>query len=390
MKKQLKSVIAISVICAVVSVLMAVTNFITAPVIEEQQKAAANEALLVVMPEGKEFTSVDLAAYTLPESINEAYSEASGGYVFKMTVTGYSPNMVIMCGVDAAGAVTGATCIASGETLGEEATYGEKLVGATAQTVESVDTVAGATRTTEAYRNAVRDALNAQVILGGGSVDLRSEEEILADTLNEVLPAGEGAFTAVFLTEEVENISAVYAADNGTGYVLLTGETYVATDSTGKVITVADEAIKTTVETAAQKIINSSLTEIDLGGYTEMPTQVQKAYKTTSGNYLFELRAAGFGINGDQWYNPSGEYIYLRVSATAEGKIIACETISQKETDGIGSACADASFYTQFNGKDAETYKEIDAISGATITTNGYKTAVSKVFEAINILKGAA
>ena len=41
-----------------------------------------------------------------------------------------------------------------------------------------------------------------------------------------------------------------------------------------------------------------------------------------------------------------------------------------------------------FNGKEEANYREIDAISGATLTTNGYKTAVSKVFEAIKILKG--
>ena len=82
------------------------------------------------------------------------------------------------------------------------------------------------------------------------------------------------------------------------------------------------------------------------------------------------------------------ELAVLTTPPNADGKIIVCETVSQKETDGIGSACADASFYSQFNGKTAENYGEIDAISGATITTQGYKTAVSKIFEAIKILKG--
>jgi electron transport complex protein RnfG len=144
------------------------------------------------------------------------------------------------------------------------------------------------------------------------------------------------------------------------------------------------------VSANAQILLASSLTEIDLTAYADMPAQVQKAYTTASGNYVFELRAAGFGINGDEWYKPSGEYIYIKASATADGKIIACETVSQAESDGIGSACADPAFYNQFKDKTAETYKEIDAISGATITTNGYKTAISKMFEAINILKGGA
>lgn len=387
MNKHMKSVISLTAICAAVSLLLAVTNYVTAPIIEKQQSAAANEALYQVMPDGEDFQAVDLTKYELPDSITEAYSEKNGGYVFKITTTGYSSGFIIMCGVDASGTVTGATYIASSETLGEEATYGEKLKGATLDTVESVETVSGATKTTSAYRNAVKDSLGAAVILGGGSVDLRSDEEILNDNLSAALPSAEGKFTSVFITEELTDINSVYKAENGAGYVFVSGESFIATDNEGNVT--SETELKDTVETNAKKLIASTLTEIDISGYADMPSQVQKAYKTASGNYVFDLRAAGYGINGDK-YTASGEYIYIKVSATADGKIIACETVSQKESDGIGSACADSSFYTQFNSKTADTYKDIDAISGATVTTNGYTTAISKVFEAINILKGGA
>ena len=40
------------------------------------------------------------------------------------------------------------------------------------------------------------------------------------------------------------------------------------------------------------------------------------------------------------------------------------------------------------NGKTAETYADVDAIAGATITTKGYTTAISKMFEAVKILEG--
>lgn len=388
MKKHLSSIISLVAICAVVSVLMALTNHITAPIIEKNQSAAANEALTVVLPGGEGFTEVDLSAHTLPATITKAYSAATGGYVFEVTTTGYAANLVLMIGIGADGTVKGSTPLASGETLGKENTYGATLLGTNIDTVESVDIIAGATRTTQAYRDAVKDCLGAAVILGGGSVDLRSEEEILNDALSEALPTAEGKFTPVFITEIVENITAVYVAENQSGYVFVTGENYVATDNAGVVISDASDETKGIVATAAPVIIGSKLTEIDLSSFADMPSQVQKAYKTDSGNFVFELRAAGFGINGDSWYNPSGEYIYIKVSATAEGKIIACQTVSQKESDGIGSACGDAAFYTQFNGTDATTYKDIDAISGATVTTNGYKSAVAKVFDAIKILKG--
>lgn len=390
MKSQIKTVVSLTVICAVVAVLLAVTNYITAPIIKKNEAAQVNGALSVVLPSGEGFEAVDISKYELPETITEVYSEKNGGYVFKMLTSGYGSDFVLMCGIDANGAVVGATCISSNETLGAEKEYGKTLVGATGETIDGVATVSGATRTTDAYKNAVRDALNAKIILGGGSVDLRDETQILADNLNAALPAGEGKFTPVFITENLEGVQEVYKAENGAGYVLKSGENFIAATADGTVVSEVADDVKTLMSDNAKKLISSKLTQIDISGYADMPTQIEEAYKTDSGNYVFHLKAAGFGINGDAWYNPSGEYIKIKVSATKDGKIIACETVSQKETDGIGSACADKKFYSQFNGKEQTNYKEIDAISGATVTTNGYKTAISKVFDAINILKGVS
>ncbi len=390
MKKYIKSVISLTSICAVIAILLSITNYITAPVIAENASAAANEALVIVMPEGKDFTPVDLSTYELPATVKEAYSEASGGYVIKLTTSGYGSDMVIMCGINAAGEITGATCLSSNETLGEEKTYGETAVGVKLDSIDGLATVAGVTKTTQGYKNALKDALNTAVILGGGSVDIRSEEEILADNLKEALPAGQGEFTKWFITENLTDVSAVYIADNGAGYVFISGEEFIAVDAEGTVLSDVSEDVKSVMAINAGIVKSAELTELDISTYENMPTAIDKAYKTTSGNYVFELHAAGFGINGDQYYNPSGEYINIKVSVTADGKILACETVSQKETDGIGSACAEEKFYSQFNGKDETNYKEIDAIGGATITTNGYKTGVSKAFEAVKILEGVA
>ena len=388
--KYFKSVIALTVICAVIAVLLALTNSITKPLIDKNAAAEANAALLVVHPDGGEFKQLDLTGKELPATVTEAYSASNGGYVVKLLTSGYGSDMVLMCGIDANGTVTGATCLSSTETLGYEKTYGDSLKGKTANDIDTVEAISGATKTTAAYKNAVKDALNATIILGGGSVDIRSEEEILNDNLKEALPAGEGKFVSWFMVEELENVTAVYEAENGGGYVLVSGEEFIAIDKTGAVLTTVTDDVKAVMEANAQKILNSTLTEIDITGYSDMPTHVKKAYKTASGNYVFDLEAKGFGINGDAYYNPSGKPIELKASATKDGKVIAILTTAQYETDGIGSACIDASFYTQYNGKTEADYGEIDAISGATITTNGYKTAVSKVFEAVKILEGVA
>ena len=383
MKNYIKSVGALTVICAVMAIILAFTNGITAPIIEKNEASAANEALLVVMPNGEGFEEMDISSYELPATVTKVFKETSGGYVVQLLTSGYGANMSIMCGVDATGTVTGAVCLGSSETLGYEKTYGEGTVGKTAETIDSVETIAGATLTTTGYRNAVKDALNTAIILGGGSVDIRSEEEILKDNLSQALPSANGEFVKVFVTEKLDNDATVYASGNGTGYVFIVGEEFIAIGADGAVLT---QGATVDVSADAQKIIASSVTEMDVSGY-ELPKQVKKVYTTGSGNYVFELGANGYGINGDQ-YTRSGEQISIKVSLTAEGEIISCETIYQSESKGFGDKCAEPEYYTQFNGKTAETYEEVDAISGATITTKGYMTAISKAFEAVKILEG--
>ena len=88
MKRSVKSILVLVCICAVMALLLALTNALTAPIIEKNQNAAANEALLQVMPNGKDFQKVDISGYTLPATVVEAYKEAGGGYVFRLVTTG--------------------------------------------------------------------------------------------------------------------------------------------------------------------------------------------------------------------------------------------------------------------------------------------------------------
>ncbi len=389
MKKYINSALTLTVICAVVSLLLAAANYITAPIIEKQQMAATEGALVEVLPGGEDFVAVDITKYDIPETIIEAYKEKNGGYVFKMETSGYSSGLVIMCGINAEGTLTGATWISSNETLGYEKTYGEKLVGADFETIDSVDTVTKATMTTGAYKSAVKDALGAFIIIGGGSADLRTEEEIFADNLNNALNSADGKFTSVLITEELSENYRVFKADNNSGYVFVLEDSFIATDNNGTVLSEAEDKIKTAVSADAEKIIKSKLNEIEISKYPDIPSAIEKAYKTDSGNYVFDIKASGYGINGDK-YTASGEYIKIRVSATESGKIICCQTVYQNESKGYGAACAEYEFYAQFDGKTKDNYSDIDAISGATITTNGYKSAVSKVFDAITILEKGA
>ena len=384
MKKSVTSTLVLFAICAVMAILLALTNSITAPIIKQNQDAAANEALLEVMPEGEGFEKMDLSSYELPATVTEVYKEAKGGYVVTLTTAGYGSGFVIMCGVSADGTVTGTVCLASTETLGHEKTFGANFVGKDAAGVDATDTVSGATKTTQAYKNAVKDALNTAIILGGGSVDLRDPAQILNDNLSAALPAGEGKFTKLFITEVIEGIDAVYTADNGKGYVFVIGEEFIPVDESGN-------TDNTTVKTAYDILVASTAEDIDLTPYADTLKYITSARKTASGNFIFEVKGPGYGITGGDEYHPaSGEYIIVRLSMTPEGKIIDTLTVSQEESKGIGDACADEKFYGQFDGKTESDYKEVDAIAGATMTTDGYLTAIERAFAALNTLKGGS
>ena len=158
MNKSIKSTLVLVCISAAVAVMMALTNALTAPIIEQNQSAAAFDSLKEVMPNGEGFATVDLSSYELPATVVEAYSEQGGGFVVRLSTTGYGSGFVIMVGVNADGTVSGAKCLSSTETLGYEKTFGESFTGKNAEGVDEVDTISGATKTTAAYKNAVKDA----------------------------------------------------------------------------------------------------------------------------------------------------------------------------------------------------------------------------------------
>ncbi|MBQ9132418.1 MAG: FMN-binding protein [Clostridia bacterium] len=392
MKKSIKSILVLVCICATVSVLLALTNAITAPIIERNEQQNANAALLEVLPDGKGFALVDLSSYTLPSTVSEVYRAENGGYVIKLTTTGYASGMVIMCGISADGKVVGSKLVASAETpsIGGVAAEGfaSAVIGKDLTNVDAVDTVTGATRTTAAYRGAIKDALNTVIILGGGSVDLRTEEEILNDNLSAALPQAEKSFEKYFFVEVISGVDAIYTAKNNTGAVCVIGEQFIAVDANGQVLTQCSREDALTVTTAMEKVNATTTTDLDLSAYTGLPSQLVSAKVTATGNYIIEIKAAGYGIAGGDAYHPaSGEYIYILVSLTAEGRIIDCLTLSQEETPGIGSSCEEESFYGQFDGKTKDNYNDVDAISGATYTTDGYKKAILRAFECVEIFE---
>ena len=120
-KENIRPTVVLSVICVAVALLLAVVNVVTKPIIDKAANDKANATLTIVLPEGESFEEIDLSTVELPASVTKAYKETNGkGYVFEMSVSGYKSGLVIMCGVDAEGKITGSKYTASSETFGKE------------------------------------------------------------------------------------------------------------------------------------------------------------------------------------------------------------------------------------------------------------------------------
>ena len=167
------------------------------------------------------------------------------------------------------------------------------------------------------------------------------------------------------------------------GYVFLTDGIYVGVTSDGTTVREQSEEIALRVEAAYQKFSSSRAEKISLP--TSVGKNILSASKTDSGNLIIEARGAGYGILGE-WHS-SGEYIKVKASIDREGKIIDIITAYQNESEGVGDVCGLPSYYGQYVGKDKSDYGEVADISGATVTSSGYKKAVKDIFNAAEILR---
>lgn len=403
--KNILPIVVLVAICLVAALLLSLVNMVTSPIIENARNQAANENLLVVLPDGKNFEKIELDE-RYPAIVQEGY-RADGGFVFIMSVTGKSSGLVIMCGINTEGKIVGTKVMENQETP----SYAEKVFplvegldgsysGMDASSFEP-QLVAGATLTSRAYGEAINAALQAFVIANGGEVDIRTPEQIFTDNCNAALGTEGLTFTKWFATEVLEGVDAVYTASDNSGRVYAVGEALVGVKADGTVVNLgtADEAV---IKAADAKIKASTLTEI-----TNIPdgvnkTMVKKVYITATGNYVFDLETKGYQCL-TEWHG-SNVPISIKLAISADGKIIDCLTVSHEETKGYGDACATEEYYEQYRGASSSdivvsvnkpdnysdqippTSTDKGVIASATFTTAGYQKAVRAAFDAYELL----
>ena len=137
---------------------------------------------------------------------------------------------------------------------------------------------------------------------------------------------------------------------------------------------------------AEQEKTEQAMSEVldDADGFEKLeienlPDRVTEVYTATNGSgYVFMLTTKGYG--GD---------MKLICGMKSDGTIEQCKTLSHAETSGLGSKTAEDPYRNQYIGKTSDTLSEVDAITGATISSTAYKNAIEDAFKAYDMVKEA-
>ncbi|MCL2264407.1 MAG: FMN-binding protein [Treponema sp.] len=157
-------VLVLSLICLFVTGALAVVNNFTAPVIELAAAERAAAARMEIIPQADGF--VLLSAEGLPRTIVEIYRATNDkGYIFMISVPGYGGNLNMICGIDNDGKIIKTAVLSHTETKGmtdpvfsfpHESQYFGKD-----KNLHGIVAVTGATISSNAYKNGVKDAFTA-------------------------------------------------------------------------------------------------------------------------------------------------------------------------------------------------------------------------------------
>ena len=418
MKENIKSVVVLTAICLVVAVLLAVTNYVTEPIIAANKAAKASGSLLQVMPEATGFENITDTLGELPATVKEVHKETSGlGHVMILgTTTQFSSDeMGITVAIGADGKISNILLTGYYESKDFGADYPATYIGQDSA-LGGVDTVAGTTFSSSAFKNAVADAFTVLVENNLVAAGEKSEEQLIAEVMPLALP---GAFNSLgkHITTPVEGLSApiveAYKANNNCGYlyVVESGEGKVvvgvnafgvaqAFDLEGNDVTAtATDAVAAAV--AAAPALATANLEANTTAITALVEEGSVVTPVEGLNIFTDVMAA-FTVT-----TPAEETLYavitgpiayadetmkMAVIFNANGDVALYKAYTELILHGEYYAAhelTDASAYlSQFYGLTEATYSDdMTLVAGATMTANAVASNFRSAFAAFNLIK---
>lgn len=176
--------VSLFIICLVVTTLLAVTNKVTAPKIEQLAVETQNNTKKVVLSEAAKFSDEktvekDGTQYTYYEGLSD--TDETVGYVFLTSAKGYGGDIDIMVGIDKAGSVKGVAILSISETAGlgmnaknesflnqfKDKSSEISVIKTGEPKDDEIQALTGATITSKAVTSAVNTALELYKTAGG-------------------------------------------------------------------------------------------------------------------------------------------------------------------------------------------------------------------------------
>lgn len=228
MKDILKLGVTLFAICAVAALVLGVTNNITAPVIEERNIQASNEARKIVLSETDEFKELDGMNSDIVLEVYEGIKDGQViGYTIKTSSKGYGGAIELMVGISKDSKITGVEIGNHSETpgLGSKATepmfknqYVDKdvlnsllVVKGSTNNDNEISAISGATITSNGVTNGVNAAMKIyNEKLSGNDNEMAYDENI--DPKEKIFKSA--SFTELKGKAEGE-VLRVYEAKNG-------------------------------------------------------------------------------------------------------------------------------------------------------------------------------
>ncbi len=399
-------------------------NFITGPMIEANNAGAEFAPLLAVMPEGAEFDgdaliydSENASASTLknvPAAVLSVYKEKNAlGFAIRTTATTkYTDSPLVMTiGVTAEGNICGIQIddFGAGSSNWNSKYLTKEYVGnyiGKDSALAGVELIGGVTYSSQAFKDAVEEALGALIANDLITAGVKSDAQILEELIPTVAPG----FVKLTEVSASGNIQKALKAGNDAGfaYIMTEGEaSYLALVNVAGVCKIYDvEGVDVTAD--HENLVTEAVAHAAANQKSYVDTLTTKVGKMMEGASDFEaldittyntvISAVSFQLDGATYYafyavgysydqNKMNVYIIL----DSEGKIA--------KVDASQFVFEEEYFYG-FNGvpngyKDGFVGESIDSwtgdkaiIAGATLSTTVMKTATADAFAAFESIKG--
>lgn len=215
----LKPITVLTAICLATSLLLAVTNTVTAPIIEMNAKKAADAARKELLPSADSFELVEITS----ENITEAYKATNDeGYIITSYSKGYNGNVPVMVAFDTEHNICAVKFLENNETPGlgkkvNDSKFESQFSGKESEelALSDIDAIASATITSSAAVNAINTAINAYNENVKGEIEI----ELTPEQRREVLLPDAGAITKI--DAAIDNVIEAYKGEKY-GYIIYT------------------------------------------------------------------------------------------------------------------------------------------------------------------------